>query len=84
MARYYVKNPENKWNIYSTIIDDLLFDEWLTFEDLEKEVIEELIENKKEELKTLLTDETNLNVMSYKECMENVEYYKKQMEEENE
>lgn len=72
MSRFYVKNPEGKWNIFSSIVDDLLFDEWLEFDELVESVCYELVEEKKKELATLLTDDTNLNIMSYEECMENI------------
>ena len=35
MPRYYVRNPKTgRWNIYSTIVDDFILDEWATFDDL--------------------------------------------------
>lgn len=72
MARHYVKNPEGKWNIFSTIVDDVLFDEWLDFKDLVDSVIYETVEKKRKELETLLTDDSDLNVMSYEECMRRI------------
>lgn len=69
MPRYYVKNPEGKWNIYSTIVDDLLYDKWLTFNSLREAVITELVMDKEEELVTLLTDKPKLNVMKYEEYL---------------
>lgn len=73
MARFYVKNKKNKWNIYSSIIDDFLFDKWLSFDELVKSICDELIEDKTEELNSLLTDKPKLNIMSYEEAMKNVE-----------
>lgn len=74
MARYYVKNPEGKWNIYSTIIDDLLFENWVDFDEMVEEVCYELVEEKRKELASLLTDQTNLNTMTYEECMKEIEF----------
>jgi hypothetical protein len=74
MARYYVKNPEGKWNIYSTIIDDLLFEDWIDFDEMVEEVCYELVEEKRKELASLLTDQTNLNTMTYEECMKEIEF----------
>lgn len=74
MVRYYVKNPEGKWNIYSTIIDDLLFENWVEFDEMVEEVCYELVEEKRKELASLLTDQTNLNTMTYEECMKEIEF----------
>lgn len=86
MPRFYVKNKEEKWNIYSTIVDDILYDNWLTFNQLEEAVINEIIMDKKEDLKSLLTNNPRLNVMSYEDCLEKLKIYnnasyKKEMEE---
>lgn len=70
MPRYYVKNPKGKWNIYSTIIDGLLFDDFISYDDLCEWVLNDIVEDKKQELLTLLTDKPKLNVMSYQETME--------------
>lgn len=72
MARYYVKNPEGKWNIFSTIMDDLLFEEWVSYDDLIEEVCYELVEEKKKELASLYSDKPSVNVMSYEECMNSI------------
>ena len=81
MPRFYVKNKEDKWNVFSTIVDDFLYYDfstivddflyydWLSFEDLVEVIVCELVKNKKKELKTLLTDKPELNVMSYDEAM---------------
>lgn len=86
MPRFYVKNKEDKWNIYSTIVDDILYDNWLTFNQLEEAVINEIIMDKKEDLKSLLTNKPRVNVMSYDDCLEKLKIYnnasyKKEMEE---
>ncbi len=70
MPRFYVKNKENKWNIFSTVVDDFLYDNFVSFDYLIEAVCNETVETKKEELKTLLTDKPTLNTMSYKEAME--------------
>lgn len=86
MPRFYVKNKEDKWNIYSTIVDDILYDNWLTFNQLEEAVINEVVMDKKEDLKSLLTNKPRVNVMSYDDCLEKLKIYnnasyKKEMEE---
>lgn len=75
MPRYYVKNPEGKWNIFSTIIDDLLYDEWLTHEELVESVCNDVVEEQKERLQSLLTDLPRVNVMDYEECMKTIAIY---------
>ena len=72
MARYYVKNPEGKWNIFSTIMDDLLFENWVDYDEMVEEVCYELVEEKKKELASLYSDKPSVNVMSYEECMNSI------------
>ncbi len=70
MPRFYVKNKQNKWNIFSTIIDNFLYDEFMEFDDLVNKVCKEIVEDKKKELKTLLTNAPVVNVMSYEKAIE--------------
>lgn len=77
MAHYYVKDKENKWNIFSSVIDNFLFDSFIDFETLKAGVIDETVREKDKELETLLTDKPELNVMSYEEAIEIIkEVYK--------
>ena len=69
MSRIYVKK-DDKWNIYTTICDDFLFDKWLDFEDLKIFVIGEMVNDKIVELETLLTDKPKLNYMTYEDLKE--------------
>lgn len=69
MSRIYTKKG-NKWNIYSTVINDFLFDIWVSYDDLVKWVIQDIEEEKKLELRSLLTDKPIVNYMSYKELVE--------------
>ena len=70
MPRFYVKNKENKWNIFSTIVDDFLYENFVPFDFLVEAVCNETVETKKEEMQTLLTDNPRLNIMSYEEAIE--------------
>lgn len=72
MPRFYVKNNENKWNVFSTVVDDFLYYDWLSFDNLVEVIVCELVKNKKKELKTLLTDKPELNVMSYDEAIRRI------------
>ena len=78
MPRFYVRNeaaPEDKqWNIYSTVIDNFLYDEWLSFPELVGGVIDELVQDKIKDLMSLLTDDPRLNTMSYAEACQEIEY----------
>ena len=54
--------------------------------DQKKAVINEVVMDKKEDLKSLLTDKPRVNVMGYEACLEklktyNKSSYKKEMEE---
>ena len=69
MPRYYVQH-KGKWNLFSTIVDDFLFERFVSFDELKRFVIEEGRSRKIAELETLLTDDPALNVMSYEEAME--------------
>lgn len=70
MPRFYVKRNENEWNIFSTIVDDFIYDKWMSFDGLVECVCNELINDKKEEMKTLLTNKPELNTMSYEDALE--------------
>lgn len=69
MPRFYVEHKD-KWNIYSTIVDDYLLNDFVDFKELKEAVIGEMVVERNEELDTLLTDNPRLNVMSYKEAEE--------------
>ena len=40
MARYYVEH-EGKWNIFSSVIDDFILDDFVDFKKLKRLVIKE-------------------------------------------
>lgn len=65
MPRIYVKNGKNKWNIYSTVVDNFLFDMWISFEELKQYKLDEV----EEEMNSLLTDKPKLNFKTYEEIM---------------
>lgn len=69
MPRFYVEH-DGLWNIYSTIVDDFILQEFTDFHSLKKYVLSETIRGRIKELNTLLTKEPRLNVMSYEEAME--------------
>ena len=69
MPIFYVKNKEGKWNIFSTVVDDFRYDNFMEFDKLKKLVLMDLVSTKQRELDTLLTDKPELNVMDYKEAM---------------
>lgn len=81
MSRIYVKK-DDKWNIYTTICDDFLFDYWLDFEDLRNWVIGEIVNDKIVELQTLLTDKPRLNFMTYEDLKEECDLEGKEVEDE--
>ena len=68
MPRFYVKNPKGYWNIWSTQIDRYLLDGFVPFAELKKFVIQEMVQQKIEELNTLLTPRPELNTKPFKEC----------------
>jgi len=70
MPRYYVKNKEGNWNIFSSIVDDYLYDEFMPFEVVKEDMLQEKWLEYGKELDSLLTDNPELNVMSYEEAEE--------------
>lgn len=83
MPRFYVEN-KGKWNIYSTVVDDYLLNHFVSFKELKEMVLTNTLEEKSNELDTLLTDNPRLNVMSYKEAEETRKLMDGGEEQENE
>ena len=70
MPRYYVRDKGGRWNVFSTIVDDFLYEEFVPFEILKQRVVLEYGKWKEKELQTLLTEKPELNVMNYEEAIE--------------
>lgn len=71
MPRYYVEK-DGMWNVFSTIVDDFLYSEFMTFTELKALVIGEVVVNKLAELETLKTDKPILNKIPYEMAIESV------------
>lgn len=69
MPRYYVKKDE-KWNVFSSIVDDFLYSDFMSFEELKAVVIGEVVVEKLKDLETLLTNRPKLNTMPFSEAIE--------------
>lgn len=71
MSRIYVEDTNglscNRWNIYSTIVEDYLLDEWCSFGELVSFVIDEQTKNKIEEMSSLMTEHKKVNYMTREE-----------------
>ena len=80
MPRYYVENKEHKWNVFSSIVDDFLYDDFVDFKVLKglviKEAVDELIERKDKDLDSLLTEQPILNTMFYEDAIERIKLRK--------
>ncbi len=70
MPRYYVENKDGNWNVFSSIVDDYLYDEFMPFEVVKEDMLQEKWLKYGKELDSLLTDKLELNVMSYEEAEE--------------
>lgn len=68
MPKFYVKNDEGLWNIYSTIIDDYVLPDFMDISMIITYAIGEEVINKLSDLESLETDRPRLNVMSYEEA----------------
>lgn len=79
MPRYYVKK-NNKWNIFSSIVDDFLYDDFVDFNVLKdlviKEAVDNLVEEKEKDLDSLLTDQPIVNTMFYGDAIERIKITK--------
>lgn len=86
MPRYYVENKDHKWNIFSSVIDDFLYSEFIDFEQLKDLVIEEaiirLIEEKNKDLESLLTEQPIVNTMFYEDALERIKMRESEDDEE--
>ena len=69
MPRYFVEN-KGEWNIFSTIVDDFLFDEFICLDALKAHLLYEEYKRIDEDINSLLTDRPKVNVMPYEEAME--------------
>ena len=69
MPRYYVEK-DGEWNIFSTIIDDFLFDEFICLDALKARLLYERFKELNEDMDSLLTDNPRVNVMAYSEAIE--------------
>lgn len=67
MPRFYVQH-DGKWNVFSSIVDDFLFPEFIPFEELKAWAIKDTTVRRIRELDSLLTDRPALNVMDYREA----------------
>ena len=76
MPRYYVENKEHKWNIFSSIVDDFLYDDFVDFKVLKglviKEAVDNLVEERNKDLDSLLTNQPLVNTMFYEDAIERI------------
>lgn len=68
MPRFYVKNNEGLWNIYSTIIDDYYFLDFMDIDLIKCFALGETIFSRLDELESLESDKPKLNVLTYGEA----------------
>lgn len=76
MPRFYVENKEHKWNIFSSIVDDFLYDDFVDFKVLKglviKEAVDKLVEERNKDLDSLLTEQPLVNTMFYEDAMKRI------------
>ena len=76
MPRYYVENKEHKWNVFSSIVDDFLYDDFVDFNVLKglviKEAVYNLVEERNKDLDSLLTNQPLINTMFYEDAIERI------------
>lgn len=69
MSRYYVEK-DGMWNVFSTIVDDFLYSQFMTFEELKALVVGETVIDKLKDIETLKTEYPKLNKMPYETAIE--------------
>ena len=69
MARYSVEK-DGEWNIFSTVVDDFLFDEFVCLDTLKARLLYERFKELTKDMDSLLTDNPRVNVMAYSEAIE--------------
>jgi len=72
MPRFYVKNNDGYWNVFSAIIDDYIYDDFIPFCEMKSRILQELLRVKNAELETLRTDNPQLNIMPLEEAEESI------------
>jgi hypothetical protein len=71
MPRFYVEK-DGEWNIFSTIADDFIFDEFVCLDALKARLLYERYKELTEDIDSLLTDRPRVNVMPYSDAMERI------------
>ena len=71
MPRFYVEK-DGEWNIFSTITDDFIFDEFVCLDALKARLLYERYKELTEDIDSLLTDRPMVNVMPYSDAMERI------------
>lgn len=71
MARFYVEK-DGEWNIFSTVVDDFLLDEFVCLDALKARLLYERYKELIADIDSLLTDRPNVNVMTYEEAAERI------------
>lgn len=84
MPRFYVKNDDGYWNVFSTIIDGYIYDDFIPFCEMKSRILQETLRVKNAELNTLRTDNPRLNIMPLEEAEESIRRrmeYEREVEE---
>ena len=71
MPRFYVEK-DGEWNIFSTITDDFIFDEFVCLDALKARLLYERYKELTKDIDSLVTDRPRMNVMSYEEAVERI------------
>lgn len=83
MARFYVEK-DGEWNIFSTVVDDFLLDEFVCLDALKARLLYERYKELTEDIDSLLTDRPKVNVMTYEEAVERIRKTEPKTEREGE
>lgn len=68
MPRFYVEK-DGEWNIFSTIVDGFVFDEFVCLDALKARLLYERYKELTDDIDSLLTDKPSVNVMDYEEAV---------------
>ena len=68
MSRFYVEK-DGEWNIFSTITDDFILDEFVCLDALKARLLYERYKELTKDIDSLLTDKPRVNIMDYEEAV---------------
>jgi hypothetical protein len=77
MSRFYVKDKDDKWNVFSTDAGEYVFSNFIEYDVMEQILVGATVQDKIGELRTLLTPNPVLKVETAEQIEKYIELQKK-------